>query len=159
MLVELATPDVSFALPPAVLPDVEPEAPIELVLPEVLPDVLALSVDGVVEALVLPDVSLPVVLPLVLPMVVLGVVLSVAGVVVLDELVDVEGVAGVSTRLLQAPRVTAAISASAAHEVRDAFIGRLLVALLNREGQPAPPRTTTLGALPRARVGLCRRKL
>jgi hypothetical protein len=161
VLVELATPEVSLALPLAVLPDVEPDAPIELVLPDVLP--LPLPVAGDVLALMLPEVSLPAVVPpLVLPpmaLVLLGVVLPVAGVVVLDELVDVDGEVPASSRLVQAPRETAAIRASAAHEVRDAFIGRLLEELLNREGQPAPPRATTLRARLRALVGLCRREM
>ncbi|WP_158290075.1 hypothetical protein [Ramlibacter sp. WS9] len=113
---EFATPDVSLELPPAVLPepDVEPEAPIELVLP--LPE-------GEPLALVLPDVSLPAAVePLVLP----PAVLPPAGVLVLDELVEVDGVVAASSRLVQAPRETAATSASAAHVVRDAFIGKLL---------------------------------
>ena len=116
VLVEFATPEVSLALPPAVLPepDVEPEAPIELVLP--LPD-------GEPLALVLPDVSLPAVVEPLVP----GVVLPPAGVLVLlDELVEVDGVVAVSSRLVQAPSETAATSASAAQVVRDAFIGKLL---------------------------------
>lgn len=114
VLVEFATPEVSLELPPAVLPepDVEPEAPIELVLPDV-PPLVDVSLPDVVEPLV-PGVVLP---PAVLPP---------AGVLVLDELVEVEGVVAVSSRLVQAPRETAATSASAAHVVRDAFIGKLL---------------------------------
>jgi hypothetical protein len=55
-----------------------------------------------------------------------GCVAAGAGVVVLDELEDdVVGV-GASSRLVQAPSETAATSASAAHEVRDAFIRKLL---------------------------------
>jgi hypothetical protein len=79
-------------------PDV-PEAPIELVLPGVL---LVSGVDVLLE-----------------------VVVSVAGggITVVDELVEVDG-AGVSVRFVQAPSETAATSARAAHEVRDAFIGR-----------------------------------
>jgi hypothetical protein len=119
VLVELDTPEVSLELPPAVLPepDVEPEAPIELVLP----------VEGEPLALVLPDIPLPAVVEPLVPGVVLPpAVLPPAGVLVLDELVEVEGVVAVSSRLVQAPRETAATSASAAHEVRDAFIGKLL---------------------------------
>jgi len=125
VLVEFATPEVSLELPPAVLPEpvlpepeVEPDAPIELVLP----------LDGEPLALVLPDVSLPAVVEPLVPGVVLPpAVLPPAGVLVLlDELVEVEGVVAVSSRLVQAPSETAATSASAAHVVRDAFIGKLL---------------------------------
>ena len=119
VLVELDTPEVSLELPPAVEPvdpvepevepvaepDVEPGPPIELVLPGV----------------VLPLPEVPAVLP-VAP----GVLVLPDGVVVLDELDDVDGVVALSSRLVQAPRETAATSASAAHEVRDAFIGKLL---------------------------------
>jgi hypothetical protein len=118
VLVELATPDVSLELPPAVLPEVEPAGPpIELVLPDVPP----LPAVEDVPMLALPEVPLFVLPPmaLVLP----GVdVLPPAGVVVLlDELVEVP-VVPASSRLVQAPRETAATSASAAHVVRDAFI-------------------------------------
>jgi hypothetical protein len=55
-----------------------------------------------------------------------------AGVVV-DELEDdVVGAGVVSSRLVQAPSETAAMSASAAHEVRDAFIGKLLEGLFEK---------------------------
>lgn len=129
-LVEGVTPDVLPAVP---------EAPIELVLPEVsLP-----GVAGVVPplAVALPEPVVPLVLlvsvePLVpaVPLVAGAVVLllevaesvlgGVAGVVVVDELEDdVVGTGVVSSRLVQAPSETAAMSASAAHEVRDAFIG------------------------------------
>ncbi len=77
-----------------------------------------------------PDVSaLPPLIPEVEPepapieLVLPGVaVLSEDGVVVLEELDEVAGVGAVSTRLLQAPRDTAATSAKAAHEVMDALI-------------------------------------
>jgi hypothetical protein len=120
VLVELETPDVSPGVPLAVAPvvpepvapepvvDPEPEAPIELVLPGVPVEPLAL-------------VSLPVVA---LPEVD-GVVVTLRSVVVLEVLDEVVGVAA-SSRLVQAPRETAATSARAAHEVRDAFIGKLL---------------------------------
>lgn len=75
---------------------VPPEAPMELVLPGT--DVLLLE----------GDVS------------VLG-----AGVVELEEFDEVVGV-GLSVRFVQAPSETAATSARAAHEVRDAFIRKLL---------------------------------
>lgn len=122
-LVEGVTPDVLPAVP---------EAPIELVPPEVsLP-----GVAGVVPpapAVALPEPVMPLVpavplvagVPLLLLLEVEVSVLGggVAGVVV-DELEeDVVGAGVVSSRLVQAPSETAAISASAAHEVRDAFIG------------------------------------
>jgi hypothetical protein len=129
VLVELATPEVSPAVPLAVAPVepvaepdvVEPGPPIELVLPGV---VEPLPVVEDVPTLALPEVPLGVVLPmaLVLPGVL---VLPDGEVVVLEELDDVVGVA-LSSRLVQAPRETAATSASAAHVVRDAFIGTLL---------------------------------
>ena len=79
---------------------------------------------------VLPDVSLLVVPGVVVPMpLLLDVEVSPLGAgVVVDELDDddVVGV-GASSRLVQAPSETAAISARAAHEVRDAFIGKLLM--------------------------------
>lgn len=134
VLVELATPDVSPGLPLAVEPElVEPEpAPIELVLPDVVePLVSAVLADPLVPPEpVVPavlEVSLPVVAP---PDAVDGVVLVLGSVVVvLEVLEEVEGVA-VSSRLVQAPRETAATSARAAHEVRDAFIRKLLEGLL-----------------------------
>lgn len=122
VLVELETPDVSPGVPLAVAPEpvdpepvVEPEpgAPIELVLPGV-------PVEPLVPA-VLP-------LPVVAPPDVDGVVVTLRSVVV-DVLDEVVGVA-VSSRLVQAPRETAATSARAAHEVRDAFIGKLLEGML-----------------------------
>jgi hypothetical protein len=129
VLVELATPEVSPGLPLAVAPEVDPEVelgvepgpPMELVLPGV--GVLLPLVEDV-SALVLPGV-------LVLPE---GVA------VVLGVVVDVVGVVALSSRLVQAPRETAATSASAAHEVRDAFIGKLLEGLLDTQGRPGPPR-------------------
>jgi hypothetical protein len=122
VLVELDTPDVSLELPPAVLPepvvpepDVEPEAPIELVLPLPVEPPVEPPLPAVVLPLVEPEPLVPgVVLP--------PAVLPVAGVLVLDELVEVEGEVPASSRLVQAPRETAATSASAAHVVRDAFI-------------------------------------
>jgi hypothetical protein len=114
VLVELETPDVSPGVPLAVAPpeEVEPGAPIELVLPGV-----------------------PVV-----PAGGAGVVVTLFSVVVLDVLDEVVGV-GVSSRLVQAPRDTAATSARAAHEVRDAFIRKLLEGLLSgrSKGRLAPP--------------------
>lgn len=125
---------------------VTPGAPIELVLP-VVP----------VEPLVPP---VPAVLDVSLPAVGAGVVVTLFSVVVLDVLDDVDGVA-VSSRLVQAPRETAATNARAAHEVRDAFIRKLLewnvvwgfararfIALLR-----------TLGTLRHLFVGLSRRYL
>ena len=79
---------------------VEPGPPMELVLPiPLLPGVL-----------LLPEVDVS---------------LLRAGVVV-DELDDDDVGVGASSRLVQAPSETAATSASAAHEVRDAFIRKLL---------------------------------
>lgn len=111
-LVEPVTPDVPPIMAPLPLL-VEPGAPIiELVLPAVS----LLGVPGV--ALLLEvDVSPP------------G---AGAGVVV-DELEDeVVGAGVVSSRLVQAPSETAAMSASAAHEVRDAFIGKLLEGVVRK---------------------------
>jgi len=120
VLVELATPDVSPGVPLAVAPDVElevePGPPIELVLP------------GVVVPLVDDELTLPEVSVLEVPAVLPGAAVLAGGVTVVDELDDVVGVAA-SSCLVQAPRVTAATSASAAHEVRDAFIGKLLEGL------------------------------
>jgi hypothetical protein len=80
--------------------------------------------------LVLPDMSLLVVPGVVVPMpLLLDVEVSPLGAgVVVDELDDddVSGV-GASSRLVQAPSETAAISARAAQEVREAFIGKLLM--------------------------------
>jgi len=122
VLVELATPDVSPGLPLAVAPEVElevePGPPIELVVPGV-----ALPLPVVDEELTLEEVSVLEV-PAVLP----GAAVLAGGVTVVDELDDVVGVAA-SSCLVQAPRETAATSASAAHEVRDAFIGKLLQGL------------------------------
>ena len=111
VLVELATPDVSLALPPPVVAEVEPAAgaPIELVPPEALPEVLLFAV------------PLPVLPPMALVLPAAGVLSAAGAVVLLEELVDVAGTVA-SSRLVQAPRETAATSASAAHEVRDAFI-------------------------------------
>jgi hypothetical protein len=155
---------MSLEPPPPVVPEVEPpEAPMELVLPDVLP----LPAAGEVLALELPDVSLPgVVLPpvlaLVLPPVepeVAGVVVSVAGVLV-DELVDVEGVVAVSSRLVQAPRETAATRASAAHEVSDLFIEGISLGYWCQSKKAAcAARNTTLGPRFAALVGPCRRRV
>ena len=124
------TPEVSPVLPEAVPPAVfpvlgevpmlldepdvpEPEAPIELVLPDVL------------EVPEVPEVLLSVLAVPVLPPVAGVVEPVVLGVVVLEELVDVLGVVpAVSVRLLQAPSEITATSASAAADVRDAFMGR-----------------------------------
>lgn len=126
---------------------VTPGAPIELVLPVVPVEPLVPPVPAVLE------VSLPVAGGV-------GVVVALRSVVVLDVLDDVDGVA-VSSRLVQAPRETAATNARAAHEVRDAFIRKLLewnvvwgfararfIALLR-----------TLGTLHNLFVGLSRRYL
>jgi hypothetical protein len=119
---ELVLPDVSLllvepgvVLPPLVLP------PMALVLP-LLPGVLVL-----LPPLVLPPMALlllPVPLPPGVVVLLLEVDVSGAGlVVVVDELDDE---VGVPSRLVQAPSEMAAMSASAAHEVRDAFIRKLL---------------------------------
>jgi hypothetical protein len=92
LLVELVTPVVPAG------------APIELVLP---------VVPGVPLVPAVLEVSLPAAGGA-------GVVVTLFSVVVLDVL-DVVGVV-VASRLVQAPRETAATSAKAAHEVRDAFI-------------------------------------
>ena len=100
-----------------------PGPPIELVLPDIPP----LVEPGVV---VLPA-ALPPMAPeelLVLPLVPgeplpLEVEVSLLGAgVVVEELDDEVGAGVVVSRLVQAPSETAAINASAAHEVRDAFI-------------------------------------
>ncbi|MDP3823004.1 MAG: hypothetical protein Q8R33_16145 [Burkholderiales bacterium] len=128
VLVELETPDVSPGVPLAVAPpegvEPEPGAPMELVLPGV-------PVEPVVPAVL--EVSLPAAGGA-------GVVVTLFSVVVLDVLDDVVGVA-VSSRLVQAPRETAATSAKAAHEVRDALIRKLLEGLLSGrwKGRLAPP--------------------
>ena len=113
-LVEGEAPDVlSVELLPLV-----PGAPIELVLPGVPP-----LLDSV---LLLPMALLPEPVvpgePLLLEV---EVSLLGAGVVV-EGLDDEVGAGVVSSRLVQAPSETAAINASAAHEVRDAFIRKLL---------------------------------
>jgi hypothetical protein len=133
-LVDGVTPEV---LPPLV----EPGPPMELVLPDVS---LLLVEPGVVLPPLGPPIALPPVEPGVVPLLVLppmallppvpllpGVLLELlevdvsgAGLVVVDEL-D-EDVVGVPSRLVQAPSETAAMSASAAHVVRDAFIRKLL---------------------------------
>lgn len=99
----------------------EPGPPMELVLP----DESLLLEPGVV-----PLLPMAPVLPLLpgVPPLLLEVDASLLGAgVVVDELDDgdVVGV-GASSRLVQAPSETAATSASAAHEVRDAFIRKLL---------------------------------
>ena len=93
----------------------EAGAPIELVPPDVPVEPLVLPVPAVLE------VSLPAGGGV-------GVVVALFSVVV-DVVDDVVGV-GVWSRLVQAPRETAATSASAAHAVRDAFIGKLLEGML-----------------------------
>jgi hypothetical protein len=142
VLVELETPDVSPGVPLAVAPvlDPVPEAPIELVLPGVPVPPLVLAVPPMLaEPLVLPVVPAVSELPVDALPDVDGVVVALRS-VVLDVLDDVVGVA-VSSRLVQAPRETAATSARAAHEVRDAFIGELLEGMLcgRWRGRLAPP--------------------
>jgi hypothetical protein len=93
-----------------------------------LPVVVDSGVAVPAEPLVEPDVMVPPGPAAGAPELLLEVDVSLlgAGVVVLDELEDdVVGV-GASSRLVQAPSETAATSASAAHEVRDAFIRKLL---------------------------------
>jgi hypothetical protein len=100
-------------LPELVEPEV-PEAPIELVLPGVDPPVLPpIALELLPGVPLLPGVEL-------LELVVLE---DGGGVVVDDELVEVDGTPDVSVRFVQAPSETAATSARAAHEVRVAFIG------------------------------------
>ena len=126
-LVEPVTPPV-----PVVVPLVEPEAPIELAPPE---DDVSLLVDPGVVVPLLPLVVPPVELPAVPPVapLVLGDVPLLGDGVVVDELEDeVVGAGVVSSRLVQAPSETAATSASAAHEVRDAFIGNSLRGLFEK---------------------------
>lgn len=94
------------------LPLVEPGPPIELAPPVEPGDVLPLPI-------ALPPAAPP--LLLVLPDVPLWLSLLGAGVDV-DGVDGDEGVVGVWSRLVHAPSETAATSASAAHEVRDAFI-------------------------------------
>jgi len=131
-LVEGVTPDVLPAVPPAV-----PAAPIELVLPDVSP----LGVAGVV-----PPAPAVAGAPLVLLLLDVDVSAPGAGAgVVVDELEDdVVGAGVVSSRLVHAPSETAAMSASAAHEVRDAFIGKLLEGVVQTVSGAA---TTALTAL------------
>ena len=123
-------------------PLVEPGPPMELVLPAVSlllvepgvvlpplgPPIALLPVEpGVVPPLLLPPMALLPPVPL-LPgvlLVLLEVDVSGAGLVVVVDELD-EDVVGVPSRLVQAPSETAAMSASAAHEVRDAFIRKLL---------------------------------
>jgi hypothetical protein len=127
-LVEGDAPDVlSVELLP--LPLV-PGAPIELVLPDVPPLV---EPGVVVLPAVLPPMALeePLVLPEPLvpgePLLPLEVEVSLLGAgFVVEELDDEVGAGVVVSRLVQAPSETAATNASAAHEVRDAFIRELL---------------------------------
>ena len=113
LLVELVTLDASLGEPLDVEPDVDPGAPIELVVPGV-------PLEPLVPAVL--EVSLPAAGGV-------GEVVTLFSVVVLDVLDDVVGV-GVWSRLVQAPRETAATSANAAHEVRDAFIRNSLWGML-----------------------------
>lgn len=125
----------------------EAGAPIEVVPPEAPVEPLVLPVPAVL------DVSLPAGGGV-------GVVVALFSVVVVVVEDDVVGV-GVWSRLVQAPRETAATSASAAHAVRDAFIGKLLegdVVWKSLEGLDRCP-TRTLGTLCRRFVGLSRRYL
>jgi hypothetical protein len=119
-MVELVLPDVSLLLlvEPGVvlLPLLGPPIALLPLLPGVLPPPLVLPPMALLE---LPVPLLPGVVVLLLEVDVSG-----AGLVtVVDELDDV---VGVPSRLVQAPRETAAMSASAAHEVRDTFIRKLL---------------------------------
>ena len=94
-------------------------------------------VAGLVDGLMAPAEPLPLdpgppmelVLPLLpgAPLVLLDVEVSGAARLLVEDELD-EDVVGVpvSSRLVQAPSEMAAMSASAAHEVRDAFIGKLL---------------------------------
>ncbi|MDB5873520.1 MAG: hypothetical protein JWQ07_2962 [Ramlibacter sp.] len=112
-----AVPDVSLEpLPEVPLVELEPGPPIELVPPDVAPPVLPL----VEPLLAVPLLEMP--LPEVPPPIalVLAGVPVLLGDVVLEELDDVVGVAG--SCLVQAPSETAATSASAAYEVRVAFM-------------------------------------
>jgi hypothetical protein len=118
-----------------VTPEVPAGAPIELVEP-VVPAVL--------------DVSLPAAGGV-------GVVVTLFSVVVLDVL-DVVGVV-VASRLVQAPRETAATSAKAAHEVRDAFIRNSLRGCRGIRRARSSALLRTLGTLCRPFVGLSRRYL
>ncbi|HXD40965.1 MAG TPA: hypothetical protein VN649_10415 [Ramlibacter sp.] len=139
-LVDGVTPELlpvePLPIEPLLPPLVEPGPPMELVLPDV--SLLLLVEPGVLVlpplvpppmALVLPLPVLPPMelLPPVLPGVLellLEVEVSGAGLVtVVDEL---DELVGVPSRLVHAPSETAAMSASAAHEVRDAFIRKLL---------------------------------
>jgi hypothetical protein len=86
-----------------------------------------------------------------------GVVVTLFSVVVLDVL-DVVGVV-VASRLVQAPRETAATSARAAHEVRDAFIRNSLRDVVWDSPGRFVALLRTLGTLCRLFVGLSRRYL
>jgi hypothetical protein len=118
-----------------------PMAPLPVVVdPGVAVPAVPLLVAGVPELLLEVDVSLLGAGAAVLGA---GVVVLGAGVVVLDELEDdVVGV-GASSRLVQAPSETAATSASAAHDVRDAFIRKLLKLFESTKGS----RVSALSAL------------
>lgn len=161
-LIEPVTPDVP------VEPLVEPAAPMEPVPPE--DDVSLLVVPGVVPAVlpvVAPVLSVVVELPAVPPaagvLLLLEVDVSLLGAgagVVVDELEDdVVGAGVVSSRSVQAPSVTAAMSVSAANEIGDAFIGKLLEGVVrkssSRGGHDRP--IGTLGTPHTRLVGSCRR--
>lgn len=123
-----------------------PGPPMELVLP----DVSALVEPGVVPPLMALVLPVPPVAGV--PLVLLEVEVSALGAgVVVDELDDddVVGV-GASSRLVQAPRETAATSASAAHVGRDAFIRKLLYTLFESSKGSHHHPMGTLGS-PRAR--------
>jgi len=119
---ELVLPDVSLllvepgvVLPPLALPPMAPPLP-PLVLPPMALLLLPVPLPpGVVELLLEVDVS------------------GAGLVVVVDELDDE---VGAPSRLVQAPSEMAAMSASAAHEVRDAFIRKLLEVVRQYNGQP-----------------------
>jgi hypothetical protein len=102
-----------------------PGPPIELVLPAVPPLVdpgVVLPLPMALEEPVLPGPLVPGE-----PLLLLEVEVSLLGAgVVVEELDDEVGAGVVVSRLVQAPSETAATSASAAHEVRDAFIRKLL---------------------------------
>jgi hypothetical protein len=102
-----------------------PGPPIELVLPDVPPLVdpgVVLPLPMALEEPVLPEPLVPGE-----PLLLLEVEVSLLGAgVVVEELDDEVGAGVVVSRLVQAPSETAATNASAAHEVRDAFIRKLL---------------------------------